>query len=120
MSRGTIARHGLVATIVLALSAAADAQTSAADRATQVPGGASAATAARVMADGEVRKIDREQVKVTLRHGPIGNLEMPAMTMVFKVADAKMLDNLKEGDKVKFAADRIGGAITITAIEAAK
>ena len=72
------------------------------------------------MAEGEVRKIDKEQGKVTLRHGPIANLEMPGMTMVFKVADPKMLDNLKEGDKVKFSADRLNGAITVTAIEVAK
>jgi Cu/Ag efflux protein CusF len=70
--------------------------------------------------DGEVRKIDKEQGKVTLRHGPIANLEMPAMTMVFKVADPKLLDSLKEGDKVKFAADKVSGAITVTAIEPAK
>ncbi len=70
--------------------------------------------------DGEVRRIDKAQGKVTLRHGPIASLDMPAMTMVFKVADTKMLDTLKEGDKVRFAADRVNGAITVTAIEAAK
>jgi len=70
-----------------------------------------------LMSDGEVRKIDREQGKLTLRHGPIQNLEMPGMTMVFKVADPKMLDQLKEGDKVRFSADRVGGAITVTHIE---
>jgi uncharacterized cupredoxin-like copper-binding protein/Cu/Ag efflux protein CusF len=67
--------------------------------------------------DGEVRKIDKEQGKVTMKHGPIANLEMPGMTMVFKVADPKMLDAIKEGDKVKFSADRVNGAITVTAIE---
>jgi len=69
------------------------------------------------MSDGEVRKVDKEQGKVTLRHGPIQNLEMPGMTMVFKVADPKMLDKVKEGDKVRFTADRVGGAITVTHIE---
>jgi Cu/Ag efflux protein CusF len=70
--------------------------------------------------DGEVRKIDKQQGKVTLKHGPIGNLEMPGMTMVFKVADPKLLDAIKAGDKVKFAADKVNGVITVTAIEAAK
>ena len=70
--------------------------------------------------DGEVRKVDKEQGKLTLKHGPIANLDMPGMTMVFKVADPKMLDAVKEGDKVKFAADRVNGAITVTAIEVAK
>ncbi|MEP6873533.1 MAG: copper-binding protein [Burkholderiales bacterium] len=70
--------------------------------------------------EGEVRRIDKEQGKVTLKHGPIANLEMPGMTMVFKVSDPKMLDPLKEGDKVKFTADKVNGAITVTAIEVAK
>ena len=72
------------------------------------------------MADGEVRKVDREQGKLTLRHGPIQTLGMPAMTMVFKVANPSMLQGLKDGDKVRFSADRIDGAITVTAIEPAK
>jgi Cu(I)/Ag(I) efflux system protein CusF len=71
------------------------------------------------MTQGEVRKVDKEQGKVTMRHGPIQNLEMPGMTMVFKVADPKMLDKLKEGDKVRFSADRVGGAITVTNIQPA-
>ena len=70
--------------------------------------------------DGEVRKIDTGQAKVTLKHGPIAHLEMPAMTMVFKVADPKLLDSLKEGDKVKFAADRVNGVFTVTAIAVVK
>jgi Cu(I)/Ag(I) efflux system periplasmic protein CusF len=70
--------------------------------------------------DGEVRKIDREQGKVTLRHGPLANLEMPAMTMVFKAADPKLLDRLKEGDKVKFTAEKVNGAFTVTAIQLAQ
>ena len=96
----------LFATLTLALSAAAGAQTPAAD----------AASAAASMTDGEVRQIDKQQGKLTLRHGPIANLGMPGMTMVFKVSDPKMLDALKEGDKVKFSADRVNGAITVTAI----
>ena len=109
-----------VATAALAVSGTVLAQTSAADHAAHHPAAASAAAAATPMADGEVRKIDKEQGKVTLRHGPIANLDMPGMTMVFKVADSKMLDRVKEGDKVKFAADKVDGAITVTAIEVAK
>ena len=70
--------------------------------------------------DGEVRKIDREQGKITLRHGPIPHLEMDGMTMVFRVADARMLDALKPGDKVKFTVDKVNGAFTVTSIEAAR
>ena len=67
--------------------------------------------------DGEVRKVDVEAKKITLKHGAIANLDMPPMTMVFRVADAAMLGNLKPGDLVRFTADRVDGAITVTAIE---
>ncbi len=70
--------------------------------------------------DGEVRKVDKAQGKLTLRHGPLENLSMPGMTMVFKVADPKMLDSVKEGDKVKFTAEKVNGAFTVTAIQPAK
>lgn len=101
--------------LVVALGAQAQsAPASAADHA------AHHLTAAAPTTDGEVRRIDKEQGKVTLKHGPITNLDMPGMTMVFKVADPKMLDSIKEGDKVKFAAERVNGAITVTAIEPAK
>lgn len=76
--------------------------------------------AAAPISDGEVRKVDREQAKVTLKHGPIAHLDMPGMTMVFRVADPKMLDGLGPGDKVKFAADNVNGAPTVTAIQVAR
>lgn len=66
--------------------------------------------------DGEVTKIDKPQARITLRHGEIRNLEMPAMTMSFRLADPKMLDGLAVGDRVRFAADKIGGNYTVTAI----
>ena len=81
---------------------------------------AALAVSSALTTEGVVRKIDKAQGKLTVRHGPIPNLEMPAMTMVFRVADVKMLDALKEGDKVKFAADKVNGTITVTAIEALK
>jgi Cu(I)/Ag(I) efflux system protein CusF len=74
----------------------------------------------RALTDGEVRKVDKEAKKITLRHGAIRNLEMPAMTMVFHVRDAALLDKVKEGDKVRFAADKIGDAITVTHLELTK
>lgn len=75
---------------------------------------------ANPLADGEVRKVDKEAKKITLRHGPLANLDMPAMTMVFQVKDPAMLDQVKQGDKVKFQAEKVGGAFTITKIEPAK
>ena len=76
-----------------------------------------AAQAATEMADAEVRKIDKEAGKVTLKHGEIKNLDMPPMTMVFKVKESAMLDTLKIGDKVRIAAEKINGSYTVTKIE---
>ena len=72
------------------------------------------------MADGEIRKVDMENKKITIKHGEIKNLEMPGMTMVFQVKDAAMLDKVKVGDKVRFAAEKSGGAIVVTDIQRAK
>jgi Cu/Ag efflux protein CusF len=72
------------------------------------------------VAQGEVRKVDRENRKITLKHGEIRSLDMPPMTMVFRVRDAAMLDGLKAGDKVKFSAEKIDGAYAVTAIEAVR
>ncbi len=72
------------------------------------------------MTEGEVRKIDKEAKKITLKHGDIKDLDMPGMTMVFQVKDAALLDKVKAGDKVLFTAEKADGAIIVTAIEAAK
>ena len=71
------------------------------------------------MTEGEVRKIDKEHGKITLKHGDIKNLGMPGMTMIFRVQDKTMLDPIKEGDKVKFVADNLNGQLTVTKIEPA-
>jgi Cu(I)/Ag(I) efflux system protein CusF len=65
---------------------------------------------------GEIKKINESAGKITIKHGPIPNLDMDAMTMVFRVADAALLKQVKVGDKVKFEADRVNGAITVTSI----
>ena len=72
------------------------------------------------MTDAEVRKVDKDAKKITLKHGEIKNLDMPGMTMVFQVKDPTWLDKVKAGDKVKFSAEKTGGAYVVTAIEAAK
>ena len=71
------------------------------------------------MSAGEIRKIDRDQRKITLRHGEIKNLDMPPMTMVFQVADPAWLEQFKVGDKVAFRAASINGAITLTELKPA-
>jgi len=75
---------------------------------------------AQSMSEGEVRKVDKDAGKLTLKHGPISNLDMPPMTMVFRVKDAAMLDAVKQGDKVKFVAENVGGQIVVTRIEPAR
>jgi Cu/Ag efflux protein CusF len=108
----------IFAAAALAISVGANAQSTPASGAEH--SAHHAATAAAPQSDGEVRKIDTEQGKVTLRHGPLQNLDMPPMTMVFKAADPKLLEGLKEGDRVKFTAQKINGAFTVTAIQVAK
>lgn len=87
---------------------------------TKPPTDAKAAAEKTPMAEGEVKKVDKDAGKVTIKHGEIKNLEMPAMTMVFRVKDAAMLDQLKPGDKINFAADKVNGNFTVTKVEIAK
>ena len=72
------------------------------------------------MTEGEVRKVDKDTKKITIKHGDIKNLDMPGMTMLFQVKDPGMLDMVKPGDKVKFRAEKAGGAIVVTEIQIAK
>ncbi|MCP4732566.1 MAG: copper-binding protein, partial [Bosea sp.] len=76
--------------------------------------------AAAQSVSGTVTKIDEPQGKLTINHGPIKNLDMDAMTMVFRAGDPAMLKGLKAGDKIKFDADRVNGQITVTKLQKAK
>jgi Cu/Ag efflux protein CusF len=87
-----------------------------------LPGAAALALAGAAIAqdasfaEGEVRKIDKAQSKITLKHGEIKNLDMPPMTMIFRVKDAKLLEGLAVGDKVKFAAEQFDGQYVVTQV----
>ena len=83
-------------------------------------GAAKPVAASNALTEGEVRKVDKDTKKITIRHGPIQNLDMPPMTMVFQVKDPAMLDQVKPGDKVRFSAEKVAGAFTVTSIERAK
>ncbi len=76
-----------------------------------------AAAANLPMVSGTVEKVDTAQGKVTLDHGPIPNLNMDAMTMVFRAQDPAMLKGVKAGDKVRFQADRVNGQISVVKIQ---
>ena len=69
--------------------------------------------------DGEVKRIDRTAGTIALKHGAIANLDMPPMSMVFRASDPAMLANVKEGDKVRFKADSVGGKLTVTELQRA-
>lgn len=66
---------------------------------------------------GEVTKVDSRRNRVTVKHGPIENLDMPAMTMVFELADPAMISQVPVGRTITFTADRIEGKLTIVGIE---
>lgn len=110
--------HRILVPAVLAVAALANAQQSApspSEHAGHHP--AAGQPGAQLLSEGEVRKVDLEQGKLTLRHGPLANLDMPAMTMVFTATDRKVLEGVKQGDKVRFNADRKDGAFVVTALE---
>ena len=75
---------------------------------------------AGAMSSGEVRKIDLQAGKLTIKHGPIVNLDMAAMTMTFRVQQPATLESLKPGDKIRFVAERVNGSLMVTYIERAE
>jgi Cu(I)/Ag(I) efflux system protein CusF len=122
MSNSRISHLAFVAALAYAGVAGAQTSKSTAD----LPGtsekaavGASDVAAIAELSEGEIRKVDRDNRKLTIRHGPLKNLDMPGMTMVFGVKDDAMLDKVQTGLKVRFKAEKIGGKIVVTKIEAA-
>lgn len=77
----------------------------------------SGADARNSMSHGEVKKVDTAAGKLTIKHGPLENLNMEAMTMVFKVKDPAMLSQVKVGDKIDFVAEEVNGALTVTKLQ---
>ena len=72
---------------------------------------------ANLLSSGEVTKVDRNGSKLTVKHGPLHNLDMPGMTMAFRVREQAMLDSLKAGDKIEFLAENVNGTLTIVRIQ---
>ena len=72
------------------------------------------------MADGEIRKVDKDAGKLTIKHGAIPSMDMPPMTMVYRVKDPAMLDQVKPGDTVKFSMEKVGGQYMVTRLGVAK
>ncbi len=72
------------------------------------------------MINGQVKNVDESADKMTIKHDAITNLDMGAMTMVFKANDPAMLKTVKPGEKIKFSADKVNGQLTVMRIEKAK
>jgi Cu/Ag efflux protein CusF len=116
MARKTAPGFTSWAALCLAASMFAPASADAESRAGS--GAAYSGTRAKEMyADGTVRRIDRATGQVTLRHGPVTNLGIPAMTMIYRVREPAMLDALSVGDLVRFQADRVSGVFVITNLQ---
>lgn len=108
-------KHTVAASLILSLlSLPLAAQTGSDHGAMQTP---IHAAAAAPMSEGVIKKVDKAAGKLTLTHGPLVNLDMPAMTMVFRVTDPAWLNQMKTGDKIRFVADKVGGAYTVVEFE---
>ena len=108
-------KPSLIAALLIALASPLPLFAGEASQSTPV-----AQTTGGQLTEGEVRKVDKETKKITIRHGPIQNLDMPAMSMVFQVKDPAMLDQVKTGDKIRFRAEKVGTQYTVTHIESEK
>lgn len=110
-------KHTMATATLLALLAGAPSVAMALTAgAPDAPVAAATAQAPLPEVDGEIRKVDAEAGKLTIRHGPIGNLDMGAMTMIFRVKDPAMLTQVQAGDKVRFTVDRVDGLLTVTSL----
>ncbi len=100
--------------VAVSANAYAAGDTGNADTASDAQQGADAKNG---MSHGEVKKVDTAAGKMTIKHGPLENLSMEAMTMVFKVKDPAMLSQVKVGDKIDFVAEEVNGALTVTKLQ---
>lgn len=114
-----ISKLAIVASIALASTPLAFAQQTDHNAHHAAAGSQKSEGIAGQMVDGEVKKVNKEAGKITIRHGELKDLGMPAMTMVFRVKDPAMLDQAKAGDKVRFVAEKEGGAPTVVKLEKA-
>lgn len=66
---------------------------------------------------GEIRRIDIDNKKVTIKHEEIKSLDMPPMSMVFNVDNSETLKGLKPGDQIEFSADQKSGKLYVKQIK---
>jgi Cu/Ag efflux protein CusF len=92
----------------------------AAGNATPAPAADPNAAKSPALATGEIRQVDKSAGKLTIKHGPLRNLDMPGMTMAFNVSDPSMLERVKAGDRVDFVAENVRGALTVVRLDLAR
>jgi len=102
----SLVKAAMIASLALSSVSGANAQS-----------GSATAAAPNSMSSGEMKKVDKSAGKVTIKHGPLQNIGMDAMTMVFRVKDPAMLDQVKAGDKISFVAEEPNGQLTVTRLE---
>jgi Cu/Ag efflux protein CusF len=102
----SLMKAAFAAALALSSLSGAHAESAGADRSAPSP-----------MSSGEVKKVDKGAGKITIKHGPLENLGMDAMTMVFRVKDQAMLDQVKAGDRIRFVAEQPDGQLTVTRLE---
>jgi Cu(I)/Ag(I) efflux system protein CusF len=111
----------LVELVMLFVVAALVSAMATGSRAADMPAKTAATAAgAAALSSGEVSKVDKGAGKITIKHGPLANLDMPAMTMAFAVKDPAVLDRFKAGDRIAFVAEKGNGGFVVTRIEASK
>ena len=113
-------RYRLLAVISIVCLLYAPGGYAADDTSADNAAGTTSTDSGQAMTSGVVKKVDKGAGKVTIRHGPIEKLGMPQMTMVFRVKDPDMLDRLKEGDEIRFVAEKVDGAYTVIQFEPVK
>lgn len=120
MKKSTQTVAQLLAAAALSLSLPSMAQMTMDHNKMGVDQGKTGTAAAPGMTDGEVRKIDKENGKITIKHGEIKHLDMPPMSMVFNVKDKAMLDKVQVGQKIQFIVIQDAGKMIVTDIQSGK
>ena len=113
-------RNSIVIAVSLLGAGLAFQAAAADDHSHHGPAAKPAASASAALTDGEVRKVDKAEGKITIKHGAMPKFDMPPMTMAYRVTDKAMLDQFKAGDRIRFDVEKAGGLFTVLRLEKAK